>query len=596
MRALPSAAQAFIVARDRRRARPCSRGRCRSSGLDTPYLFLALLVLSNVTSAFKVALLSASGSTMSVSYAIDFAALLLLGPNPTTIIAVSSAWSQCTFRMKQPTPLYRTLFSMASLAITVRAAGWVYERLGGAPGVHADSFTVAAALVGAATTYFLFNTVLVSAAIALSTRQPLSPPWNQNFLWSAPSYFVGAAVAFVAGWAMLNVGIWLGLLLARADLSHLPHLQGLSRPHRRRTAPRAGDVRPAPGHDRSARARHRREGSDGAEPHPPRAGLCRGPGQGARHAGAGDPGREDGGPAARHRQAGGARAHPVEARTAHAGRVPEDPHPPAGGRRDHQRRAVPVSRGSAHPEPPRALGRPRLSAGTEGRRHPARRAHPHRGRLLRRAHLRPPLPPGDGARGGAVAARPGVGQGARPESGEDVLRPAAGAGGRGRPARTGAHAASHARTHVGARPSGCGLRERERQEQHGLRRHRARAQGDLRALRNRAVDGHQPGRGRHHGAHQLEAEQPGAICRVCPLPLRRGARLAAVPLRDRSRFRADRPHDHQERPRADRLGHPQSPSARERPAERRFRGRGPGRHGHLAQVGDRLAAHLSTTA
>ncbi|MGE0812212.1 MAG: HD domain-containing phosphohydrolase [Vicinamibacterales bacterium] len=178
------------------------------------WLFAALLLMSNVTSAFKVALLASSGSTLSVSYTVDFASLLLLGPGPTTAIAVTSAWSQCTFRMKQPTPWYRTLFSMASLAITVMAAGWVYGRMGGVPGVLEDSFAVAASLVGAASTYFVFNTVLVSVAIALSTRQPLIASWNENFLWSAPSYFVGALFAFIASLAVLKVGIWLGLLAA----------------------------------------------------------------------------------------------------------------------------------------------------------------------------------------------------------------------------------------------------------------------------------------------------------------------------------------------------------------------------------------------
>ena len=46
---------------------------------DDPLLFLALLALSAITSAFKVSLpLDRSGSTMSVSYAVDFAALLML--------------------------------------------------------------------------------------------------------------------------------------------------------------------------------------------------------------------------------------------------------------------------------------------------------------------------------------------------------------------------------------------------------------------------------------------------------------------------------------------------------------------------------------
>jgi diguanylate cyclase (GGDEF)-like protein/putative nucleotidyltransferase with HDIG domain len=213
MRALPRTAQAFIVV-------VIAIGvavlawTLPTISVDNPWLFAALILMSNVTSAFKVALLAASGSTLSVSYTIDFAALLLLGPAPTTLIAVTSAWSQCTFRMKQPTPWYRTLFSMASLAITVIVAGWVYERLGGVPGVLEDSFAVAAPLVGAASTYFVFNTVLVSVAIALSTRQPLVATWNQHFLWSAPSYFVGALFAFLASLAVLNVGIWLGLLAA----------------------------------------------------------------------------------------------------------------------------------------------------------------------------------------------------------------------------------------------------------------------------------------------------------------------------------------------------------------------------------------------
>ena len=211
MRALPISAQVFI-------ALVIAAGAAilawtlQHIYLDNVLLFLALLLMSNLTSAFKVTLLAASGSTLSVSYMVDFAALLLLGPAPTTLIAVTSAWSQCTFRMKQPTPWYRTLFSMASLAITVQAAGIAYAQLGGVPGVLTNSFSVAGALVGAATTYFLFNTVLVSCAIALSTRQPVVRSWNENFLWSAPSYFVGAVVAFLTGLAVLNLGIVLGML------------------------------------------------------------------------------------------------------------------------------------------------------------------------------------------------------------------------------------------------------------------------------------------------------------------------------------------------------------------------------------------------
>src|SRR5438876_8439148 len=97
-----------------------------------PGLFVALLLLSSLASALKVSLpLATSGSTMSVSYAVDFAALLLLGANETMLVAAASAWSQCTFRARSRAAPYRTVFSMASLVVTVKAAGFVYSLLGG---------------------------------------------------------------------------------------------------------------------------------------------------------------------------------------------------------------------------------------------------------------------------------------------------------------------------------------------------------------------------------------------------------------------------------------------------------------------------------
>jgi len=195
------------------------------STFASPLLFSALLLTSAITSAFKVSLpLAKSGSTMSVSYAVDFAALLLLGPNETMIVAVLSAWSQCTFRMKVKNPVYRTLFSMACLAITVQAAGFAYEALGGVPGALAHDIPgVAKPLVAAATMYFVFNTCLIAIAVALATRQTFGTVWNQNFLWSAPSYFVGAGVAALATWAVMTSGVHVSLVLLAAAPLYLTY-------------------------------------------------------------------------------------------------------------------------------------------------------------------------------------------------------------------------------------------------------------------------------------------------------------------------------------------------------------------------------------
>ena len=68
---------------------------------------------------------------------------------------------------------------------------------------------VARPLVGAATVYFFLNTGLIATAIALSTRESVAQTWNTNFLWSAPSYFVGAGTAAAAVWFIDNAGYWL---------------------------------------------------------------------------------------------------------------------------------------------------------------------------------------------------------------------------------------------------------------------------------------------------------------------------------------------------------------------------------------------------
>ncbi|HEV2986040.1 MAG TPA: diguanylate cyclase [Vicinamibacterales bacterium] len=175
---------------------------------EQPLLFIGLLLLSSMSAALKVYLpLTTGGSTMSVSYAVDFASLLLLGPHETMLVAAGSAFSQCNLNKKERNPLYRTLFSVSSLIITVQGAGLAFRLLGGTGSVM--PFTaLARPLVGAATVYFLLNTGLVATAIALSTRNGVLATWNNNFLWSAPSYFVGAGTAALAASLVAHAGYW----------------------------------------------------------------------------------------------------------------------------------------------------------------------------------------------------------------------------------------------------------------------------------------------------------------------------------------------------------------------------------------------------
>jgi diguanylate cyclase (GGDEF)-like protein len=180
--------------------------------LEHTLLFLTLLALAVGTSSAKIELpLGRSQSNLSLSHAVNFWTLFALGPADAVCIAAISAWAQCTLRAGGRNPLHRTVFSIASLTLTVAVAGLPLIWFGGAT----DNLT--AMMRGAATAaplYFFANSFLVAGAIAFSTRQPLPTVWHQNFLWSAPSYFVGAALAALAT-AAWSRG-WFGWLLLLA--------------------------------------------------------------------------------------------------------------------------------------------------------------------------------------------------------------------------------------------------------------------------------------------------------------------------------------------------------------------------------------------
>jgi PAS domain S-box-containing protein len=177
-------------------------------------LFL-LVVLSSLTAAFKVQFPIASGSNMSVSYVVDIASLVLLGPHETMIVAATSGWAQSTINARSRNPAYRTLFNMACLVVTVQAAGQVYGWLGGGPRM---SVATTLPLAATALTYFAANTAPVATAVALTTGQNAWRVWRSEFASSAPNYLLGAGTAAVVIAVTERSGYWLTILLAAAPL------------------------------------------------------------------------------------------------------------------------------------------------------------------------------------------------------------------------------------------------------------------------------------------------------------------------------------------------------------------------------------------
>ncbi len=185
------------------------------SGYAHPWLFVLFLAGAALAALFRVDLpLAHHGATMSLSFAFEFASLLMLGPGPTVVVAAVAAWVQSTVNVSPRNPLYRTGFSMTGMALTAKAAGLVFFSFGGTLAFDAPGLAgLEKPILGAAVTYFVLNTLLMSTAVSLETGQPLPKVWNEHVVWSALSYIVGAAAASTAAVLMTGEVAWLTPLL-----------------------------------------------------------------------------------------------------------------------------------------------------------------------------------------------------------------------------------------------------------------------------------------------------------------------------------------------------------------------------------------------
>src|SRR5262249_19802841 len=95
-RALDGAARVYVALVILVRAAVVLTGGARHEW-PRPALFAFLLGASCLTSSWKVNLPIplASGSTLSVSYAANLTALLMLGPQPAMLVAIAGVWTQC---------------------------------------------------------------------------------------------------------------------------------------------------------------------------------------------------------------------------------------------------------------------------------------------------------------------------------------------------------------------------------------------------------------------------------------------------------------------------------------------------------------------
>ena len=182
-------------------------------------LFAVLAVVAYGKKIVLVHLSSEEDSvTVSFGCVITFAALLRLGPLGALVIAVAGCLFSCVYPNCQRG--FQIAFNVAVAVLATWLAGLTFLYLNTGDLSLYPAHTIPAVAV-ASVVYFLVNTGAMAVNNSLCTDQKILPLWREDFLWTAPGYFVGAGVGTLAVVAC-GSGSWL-LLVCVTPLAWLTY-------------------------------------------------------------------------------------------------------------------------------------------------------------------------------------------------------------------------------------------------------------------------------------------------------------------------------------------------------------------------------------
>ena len=182
-----------------------------AQGISQPWALAAFLAITLLASLAKGQIaVFGSGASLTPGHIADLLALLVCGADVAILVGAFGAWTQCTFGSRERNPVHRTLFSVSALALSMGAAGTVYELLGGAANGPLPLEPFAAAI----TVFFSLNSGLVAGAVSLSLGDQFRKVWLDFFVSLWPSYMIGAGLAAVIAHGFREQDYWLVPLLA----------------------------------------------------------------------------------------------------------------------------------------------------------------------------------------------------------------------------------------------------------------------------------------------------------------------------------------------------------------------------------------------
>ena len=173
---------------------------------------LLFLVLAVLAYGKKIVLMRHTGDkdagSLSLGFALTFAALLRFGPQGALVVGALGCLSSCLHPHRQPG--FQLAFNVATAAVATWLAGLTFLGLNGG-GLSLSLARTLPAVAAAGLAYFALNSAATAIIIGLCTGRRVSTFWRENFLWTAPGYFAGAAIG-TAGALACDSGNWLMLL------------------------------------------------------------------------------------------------------------------------------------------------------------------------------------------------------------------------------------------------------------------------------------------------------------------------------------------------------------------------------------------------
>ncbi|MHB0976709.1 MAG: HD-GYP domain-containing protein [Candidatus Aquicultorales bacterium] len=160
------------------------------------FALLVFALLANVAESFPVVL--PNSALVSVSFAIHFAALLVLGPAYAALVGFLTAWNWFEFAVAKRN-LHKIVFNAFNYAFSAGIAGYAYLALGGQlSAMNAAQFpAIMVPIVLSTFVSYGINTFSIAMAIHSERHTPLGDIFKQNFLWQIPNYLMLSVVGVI---------------------------------------------------------------------------------------------------------------------------------------------------------------------------------------------------------------------------------------------------------------------------------------------------------------------------------------------------------------------------------------------------------------